>query len=80
MYPPNWQKSYILSNYRAITLQPRTWQITRPISVETSIPQKPAAAKPFPWGIKHYQSGGRVDREEGRVRNWVRQGQGGSDK
>lgn len=43
-------KPYILSNYRAITLQPWPWQITRTISVETSIPQKPSVAKPFPWG------------------------------
>lgn len=49
MYPAT-TKPYILSNYRAITLQPWPWQITRTISAETSIPQKPSVAKPFPWG------------------------------
>lgn len=52
------QKYYILSNYRAITPQLWPLQITRPVSVKTSIPQKPVVAKPFLWGDKTLSKGG----------------------
>lgn len=57
MYPPLTKILYLIQLQSHYTPAPALTD-NQAVSVETSIPQKPFAAKPFPWGDKTLSKGG----------------------